>query len=417
MLVIKQKKYYLIFSVLALSFALILFAKISQAVEYKLDNLDQVETWQINQDINEKRAQIQDLKKQIEVYQKNISAKQKELGNLANQVSTLNDSIAKINLEMETIKLEIETTNLKIENKELKIQAKEREIADQKEVIAEIIRHLHNEQQRNNVLEILVLNDNFSDFIAELNRLENIQNGLLDQVGELNTVKMAMTQEKTALETDHSELITLREIFDAKVESLSGQKEAKNSLMKLTQGQEAKYQTLLKQAKEEQEQANADIVYLEKVAREKLNRDLALDALNSKEGLDWPLKSRLITAYFHDPEYPFRYIFEHPAIDIATPQGTPIKAVESGYVAKVKDGGKTGYSYIMLVHANGLSSVYGHVNQLSVSEDQFVSKGQIIGYSGGTPGTRGAGPFSTGPHLHLEIRLNGLPVDPLNYLP
>ena len=131
----------------------------------------------------------------------------------------------------------------------------------------------------------------------------------------------------------------------------------------------------------------------------------------------WPISSRIITSYFHDPDYPYRYIFEHPAIDIATAQGTSIKSVEAGFVARVKQGGRTGYSYIMVIHADGLSTLYGHLNQISVTSDQFVSKGQVIGYSGGVPGTRGAGPLSTGPHLHLEVRLNGLPVNPLLYLP
>ncbi|PWB38257.1 MAG: hypothetical protein C3F02_04600 [Parcubacteria group bacterium] len=411
----KNKKY-LIFGSLALVMALFFGIRNIYATEYKLDELDNVEIWQINQDINDKRSQIQDLKKQIEVYQKNIDAKQKELTNLSSQVGTLNDSIAKTNLEIKSVELEVETLNLKIENIQLKIQAKEREISDQKDNIAEILRSLHLEQQKNNLLELLLMNDNFSDFMAELNRLENVQNGLLDKVGELNSVKMALDQDQTDLVSQHSELDTLQDILVTKVENLDGQKTAKNNLMKLTQGQEAKFQALMKQAKEEQEQANNDIVYLEKVAREKLNRTMALDAY-AGEGFTWPVASRVITSYFHDKDYPYRWIFEHPAIDIATPQGTPIKAVESGYVTIAKDGGKKGYSYIMIVHASGLSSVYGHINQMSVSVDQFVSKGQIIGYSGGTPGTRGAGPFTTGPHLHLEIRLNGIPVDPLSYLP
>lgn len=388
-----------------------------RATEYTLDNLDSVEVWQINQDINEKRAAISDLKKQIEVYQKNINAKQKEIDNLASQVSTLNESIAKMNLEIKTAELEIETTNLKIENIELKIQAKEKEIADQKENLAEILRALHREQQKNSLLEILLLNDNFSDFLAELDRLENMQSGLLDGVEQLKTVKMAMADDKKSLEDQKIELDTLKNILDNKKAGLDTQKQTKNYLMKVTAGQEAKFQALLEQAKQEQEQVNQDIVYLEKVAREKANRQLQQEGIKNIQGLIWPVASHTITAYFHDPDYPYRYVFEHPAIDIATPQGTPIKAAESGYVAKVRDGGKTGYSYIMLIHADNLATVYGHVNEISVSNDQFVTKGQIIGYSGGMPGTRGAGPLSTGPHLHLEVRVGGVPVNPLNYLP
>lgn len=417
MLVIKPKQKKILFLTLGLTFLSFIFlVGRGLAVEYNLDNLDNIENWQINQDINDKRTQIQELKKQVEVYQKNIATKQAEIGNLSTQLSLLNENIAKINLEIKTAELEIETLNLKLENTELKIQAKEKEIATQKENVAEILRSLHRQQQQNSVLEILFLNNNFSEFIAELDRLDLVQQSIVQEVDGLQTIKLALLTDVDDLEQNKTEVDALKNLLDNKKTNLGEQKTVKSSLIKLTQGQEAKFQAMLSTAKKEQAQIDSDIVYLEKIAREKLNRQLQ-QQVGSSKGIMWPVASHTITAYFHDPDYPYRYIFEHPAIDIASAQGTAIKAVESGYVAKTKDGGKSGYSYIMIVHADGLSSVYGHVNQISINEDEFVSKGQIIGYSGGMPGTRGAGPFSTGPHLHLEIRLNGVPVNPVNYLP
>ena len=406
-----------VLNVLILStFLSVIFSAPSLAVEYTYDNSNNQQIWQINQDINNKRSEITELTKQVQIYKNNIKAKQNTLNNLSNQINTINNGIAQINLEIRTSELEIETLNLKIENIELKIEAKIKEIEEKKEKTGEIIRNLHRQNRKNNIVEIVLMNENFSDFILKLEQLENIQDNLLKNIDGLQKIELALKNDKKYLNEEKKEIDLLKNILENKKGSLGGQKIAKDSLLQKTQGQEAKFQQLLEQSREEQRQLNNELIYLEKVGREKLNRQLALQAIET-DGLMWPVASRIITAYFHDQSYPYKYLFEHNAIDLATSQGTPIRAAESGYVAKVRDGGQNGYSYLMIIHPDNLSTVYGHLNQINISTDQFISKGQIIGYSGGLPGTRGAGPFSTGPHLHFEVRYNGIPTNPLNYLP
>ncbi len=70
----------------------------------------------------------------------------------------------------------------------------------------------------------------------------------------------------------------------------------------------------------------------------------------------------------------------------------------------------------MIIHSNGLATLYAHMSRLDVEQDQYVSRGEIIGLSGGRPGSPGAG-FSTGPHLHYEVRQDGVPVNPMTFLP
>ncbi|MBP7113977.1 MAG: M23 family metallopeptidase [Candidatus Peribacteraceae bacterium] len=133
--------------------------------------------------------------------------------------------------------------------------------------------------------------------------------------------------------------------------------------------------------------------------------------------LDWPVRPTLgISAYFADGGYKKRFGFDHHAIDIPTEQGTPIRAPADGTVHAVSMNG-LGYSYVTLQHADGMQTVYGHVSAANVKTGDSVTFGQVIGRSGGQPGSQGAGLLTTGPHLHFAVRLDGVLVDPLKYLP
>jgi murein DD-endopeptidase MepM/ murein hydrolase activator NlpD len=128
------------------------------------------------------------------------------------------------------------------------------------------------------------------------------------------------------------------------------------------------------------------------------------------------MPGRGITAYFHDGAYRDFYGVPHEAVDIRAYQGSPVVAAAPGVVFKAKDNG-FGYNYIAIVHSGGLVTVYGHISEIMVKKDDVVRAGDLIGLSGGMPGTRGAGFMTTGPHLHFEVIDNEVHHDPLDYLP
>lgn len=106
----------------------------------------------------------------------------------------------------------------------------------------------------------------------------------------------------------------------------------------------------------------------------------------------------------------------HYGIDIANGAGTPIVAARAGRV--IASGWCSGYGYcVKLSHDGGMTTIYGHMlDQPSVSVGQTVKVGQLIGRMGSTYDARGGG-YSTGVHLHFEVKVNGRAVNPLSFLP
>jgi murein DD-endopeptidase MepM/ murein hydrolase activator NlpD len=119
-------------------------------------------------------------------------------------------------------------------------------------------------------------------------------------------------------------------------------------------------------------------------------------------GVIWPVNGPIVSPFG------MRWGRLHAGVDIAVPNGTPVRAAASGTVAIA--GWVSGYGNYVCVQTSGsLSVCAGHNTSISVSVGQHVAQGQIIASSGCTG-------HCFGPHVHFETRINGAPVDPMGYL-
>ncbi len=370
----------------------------------------------LNDDISDRKNQVKDIQKKQEKYSQAIEEKQAEKASLNNQLALLDNRTAKAELDIELVEVEIDRTKLEIQKTDAEIKNKNEEIEQEKTHISNVLKLM---SKRDNVgsLEIMLLNDSLADFLGQVKYLEDINESIEEGLKKVEKLKRGLEKEKVVLAEQNEDLEQKKAELKEKQEKYLLEKEQKVTILDQVNTSEKEYQRLLAKAKQEQDDAASEIANMEKVVRAKLAQLEGDDLQFNDNGLIWPVTKNVITAYFHDPDYPFKYIFEHPAIDIRAGHGSPLKAAASGYVARVVRGYDGGYGYIMLIHGDGLSTVYGHISDAYVKEDEYVVQGQSIGLSGGLPGTPGAGRLTTGPHLHFEVRLNGIPVDPLNYLP
>ncbi len=378
----------------------------------------------LEQEVKKKREVLEVLQKQIEIYQKTVLLKQEERLTLQRQLGILEEHVTKTNLDIEATKQQLDIFNL--ESKKINAQLAEltKEVNEQRQRLGLLLNRMRQAGERG-TLEFLLSAESFSslfDAIATNEQLSGSVVRLLDHVKELRAQQNARKDELNAKAEQKRQ--AQASLFASRTR-LVEDRETKEYLVAKTQESEKKFQQFLESARYEEEQADADIRRLEKDIREKLAAQppaVGRLGVGEKIPLMYPVPFAGIAAGFHDPTYIFRRIFEHPAIDLRTlvngrpTNAQPVRAAANGYVGRARDAGM-GYSYIMLIHSDRLSTVYGHVSKILVAPEQYVNQGDVIALSGGLPGTPGAGRLTTGPHLHFEVRLDGIPVNPVNYLP
>ncbi|TXH30839.1 MAG: M23 family metallopeptidase [Actinobacteria bacterium] len=125
-------------------------------------------------------------------------------------------------------------------------------------------------------------------------------------------------------------------------------------------------------------------------------------------GLAWPAPGAPVSGNVGPRIHPvYGYRSCHTGTDIGAAGGSPILAAEDGVVVSIQNGGPYGL-HTLIQHGSGISTMYAHQSSTSVSVGQKVKKGQVIGRVGSTG-------WSTGPHLHFEVHVNGTPYDPMGW--
>lgn len=388
--------------------------------EISPEEKDQIENEisDINEQIAEKEKELEELQGEIEKYDNAIKVKQQEQATLESEISIIETQVKKTELDVKRAEDKISMYGLQIRDLEDDIVTKQNDIHDEEKELGYLIRKL-DQLGRKTPLELVVANDSFSDFYAQKQFISNLGDDTQSTLDRIQALKNSLEEQKGDVEEKKRGVEAEKVVVERHKASLEDSQERKAYLLEETELSEEKFQDLVKQFKAQHLESEQIINSLEKEAQDRLN---ALEGSGEEQivlesgDLIWPIfPAKGISAYFLDPTYPFRRIIgEHTAIDIPVPQGTQVKAAADGVVAVAKNGGK-GYSYILLVHADGLSTVYGHMSRIDVIPDQVVRQGEGIGLSGGRPGSPGAG-LSTGPHMHFGTRKNGIPVDPLQYL-
>ncbi len=358
---------------------------------------------ELQDEIDAREAQIDAINRKIDEYREQINYYSNQSASLAADIALIENQTALLELDIQSTEAQVETKELELAILEEAIKEQEAKISYQRGILEEMIFEL-NKNDGVGFIEVLFGAEDFNELFSAVEHLESVNEEMNTALEETHETRQRLSENKLKQEENLDELLALQDEMELQLIQLDQSAEAKEVLIANTEASESQYRVLMSELRQEQAYINQQLVQLQQDLEGKIS---SLDELGDATIFTWPATG-IITAIFHDPSYPFRHLFEHGGLDVAMPTGTPIEASAPGYVAWARTGRSYG-NYVMIIHADGYATLYAHLSSINVSADQFVSRGQVIGYSGNTG-------LSTGPHLHFEIRKDGIPVDPQLYL-
>ncbi len=373
----------------------------------------------IQSQINANNQQLDALKAEIAEYQKQLDVLGSKKNTLQSTIGSLALSQKQLATQIKITQNKIASANLKIKELTLSIGDKESTIAADQDAIAKALRSVA-ENEQISLVSALISSHSLQEAWRTTDQAGQFNRALAEDIDNLRAARTALATNRDQVTATKASLVALQNDLTLQKRSVDASKVAQQQLLAQTKNQESNYQQLIAQKQAAGKAFEEELVNLQG----QLNL-IVHPGLLPKTGsgvISWPFRDAFmlncaqrknlfgnlfcITQYFGNTAFstanPQLYKGKgHNGIDIAAPIGTPIHAALGGVVL---DTGNTDlvrgcYSFgkwIMVIHGNGLSTLYSHLSAIDVSKGQSVSAGQVIGLSGMTGS-------ATGPHIHFGV--------------
>ncbi len=386
----KIKMSFVVVFVVFIASALVVFASVTpNSIFNEIKHPDEIQ--KLEDEKNEIEETIAATKAEYEEQVKLYSIQEQELASLQAQIM---DQIAQI----EQTELDIENKTQEVEDKKLEVKKARIDVEDHIAALRKRLRAMY-KFGKTGYLQIILRSENLVNALTRLDRirfladydksmLEDLQ--LLQEILEIKQAELE--DEKQALEDLKEQQIEQKEALEISYEQELAKKQQIFENMEALERQ--------KQQLEAESQRITQTLMQMKIKRDFVGGEMI-----------WPLDYNFntITSFFGPRIEPIPGSgANHGAIDIAAPTGNHIYAALGGEILASEF--MWGYgNCVMIDHGGGIVTLYAHASQRLVSKGDYVNRGDVIALVGSTG-------FSTGPHLHFEVRVNGTRVDPLNYV-
>ncbi len=331
------------------------------------------------------------------------------LGSIESQLAETGRQITRIEGRLAATRTRLDRLRVDLRAKRIELKMAEQRLDLQQAAFERRVVSLYKARDLS-YLDVLLRSSSFDELVGAYRVVHDVVGGENDLLGELDAARAAVEEQHAALAEKEEEAARAERELEEQRSSLAALRAAQQEQRDAAYAARAQQGATLAAA-------SADLAELERQEDALLAQSQSLAAIingNSGGGggsgsMIWPVNGTVTSGYGYRIHPILGKRILHTGIDIAASSGTSIWAADGGtvvYATWVDGYGNT----VAIDHGGGISTLYAHQSSTAVSYGQRVKKGQVIGYVGSTG-------YSTGPHLHFEVRVNGAPVDPMGYLP